>query len=404
MEELTQYVLDNMPEVYKHLKYFRLPILVEGRLVWFKYNRGEVDITEKAPAKFKPVVVYNREGKEPQQKETNKKKSKKELDEDDFDTMTMLQEDEEEEDDWEDPRAKRLRERKEKKNKGKSRRESLNEQELETEDLPNKFEDNLEDEEEYNEPKKGVGALIFVIILMLTLIGGIVWLFFLGGMDKLKGNSEPVEQPAIEQDVNTNTTVQTTLDLTSEPAPPDIVEDYDVIDDGTPMIDDNTSMIEDAEPTIADSAVDPSMDNLVEDKSVIVLYNEDLTEADWSEDFNYNIGDYYSDDTGKYFIASEVVNINVPEDRVGQSLKVSIPLKANVDNNVSEVLQNTEYVIKAFDGATAENVVSMNTEYTSTFKLAESGKVSYALVGIIPKDVEVGSADDWKNFQMIISR
>jgi len=381
MEELTQYVLEHMPEIYKKLKYFRLPILVEGRLVWFKYNRGEVDITEKAPAKFKPVVVYNREGKEPQEEKPKREpkakkqpKSKKDLDEDDFDTMSMLQEDEEDE---EDPRTKRMRERKE-----------------------NKFEDEDEDDIEDEPVKGGGGGIVFVILLLLALVGVAVWLFLLGGMNKLKGNKQPVEQPAIQQDYNTDNTIQTTLDLTADTTETEQTEDYGFVDDGTTVVDN--------EPVFEDNSMQSLVDDTVSDTSsdvgsVYAGYLEDSAEADWSEDFNYNIGDYYSDETGKYFIASEVVNITVPEDRVGQTLKVNIHLRDSISNNADEVFQNAKYEIRELNNS-AVAMTYVNNEYSTEYKVDKAGKYSFAILGEIPIDAEVETEEDWSNFKAIITK
>ena len=62
MEELKQFVLSNMPERYRKLKIYKIPIMVEGRLLWFKYNNGKVDISERVMEDLEPLVVYSRQG------------------------------------------------------------------------------------------------------------------------------------------------------------------------------------------------------------------------------------------------------------------------------------------------------------------------------------------------------
>ena len=419
MEELKQFVLDNIPEIYKTLNYFKLPILVEGRLVWFKYNHGEVDIMEKAPAKYKPVVEYNREGKapvaieepteeeEPKQrkgkqpkepKQKRERRSRKALDEDDFDSMSMLQSDW---DDDEDEEVEDKRSRKERPQRTKSRRESLNEQELETDKLPNRFED--EDEFEDDKPKKGHGGTIVFIIVLLVIIGTVVWLLFLGGMDKIRGNKEP-DKTTYEEVAPPTNNIQTTLDLTDDSDNEVPEEDYEIVDDGTTI--DNTENQYYEQPML--NVEDDPMSEGINDGSAYVT-DADGIELPWSEDFNYEIGDFVKGSTAsgedaQFFVASEVVSVDVTEDQINKDINVSIPLRDNIKSNTDLVLQNVNYEMHCLEDIPNTQYEVFNDEYQGIFKHDTAGKYHYTLLGKIPSDAEVESEKDWENFKSIISQ
>lgn len=108
MEELINFVNENIPEVYRNLKVYKIPVVVKGKLVWYKYNNGEVTL-ESAPVGMKPMLIYD----------PNKVNTKQESNASNVEESTTEEE--------LDPRAKRLAERKKKEEEKKAAREKRRE-------------------------------------------------------------------------------------------------------------------------------------------------------------------------------------------------------------------------------------------------------------------------------------
>ena len=104
MEELINFVNENIPEVYRNLKVYKIPVVVKGKLVWYKYNNGEVTL-ENAPVGMKPMLIYD-PNKANVKQESNTAKVEESTAEEEL-----------------DPRAKRLAERKKKEEEKKAARE-----------------------------------------------------------------------------------------------------------------------------------------------------------------------------------------------------------------------------------------------------------------------------------------
>ncbi|MBQ5475510.1 MAG: hypothetical protein IIT65_12725 [Lachnospiraceae bacterium] len=134
MDELIEYVSQNIPEKYKNLSVYKIPIVVKGKLVWYKYNRGNVEL-DNAPAGLKPLLIYNPDGDESQ---TEKEPLPNKFEGSDENL---------------DPRQKRLKEREERQRVKNSRKDNAKAEKA-TEERPKRERPKRERPERAERPKR----------------------------------------------------------------------------------------------------------------------------------------------------------------------------------------------------------------------------------------------------------